>query len=710
MSTPDSSRRPRAKHACRVCNSRRVRCDVTELHPCSNCRASGATCEVLPSRRGRYHRKPRQQQAAAEESSISASPGTETVTSPPSPSIHAASPGDIDSNRAGQPAGLVMQTRQASSRLMQQRQAATPAPSSTSASAGTVFFGESNFLTLVQGAGAQTGEEDPMAPAGGSSEQRGRLLFPLTGGTPQSQVDDGASPAVSISHLSAGTARYLRDEGALTVPDLKSCLPALQAYFTWFHPCFPVLDRADIARRLPSMDISRLLLQAMLFIGATYCDDATILAMGFRDRSEAKSLLYTRARLLFHADWEKDEITLIQSLFLMSFWRGDKFDVRDVRYWLGVVITFAESSGLHRSTRLTTRNPQMARLRRRIWWSIYVRERQSAASLGLPSRIRDDDCDIELLTATDLESDEEDLGGMSLGRYGPEHVTYAIKMVEMARLLGKVIDLHFVPRRPPSTPEAVYTLDAAVKAWEHSLPANMKDSFEDGTASIWSCLLQVAYNHLRILIHRPAFLHSNDDGAKQIALTAASRISRIAEDMLTYGSLRYGQMHLITSLFAALCIHAISIRRSVGIPRRIAEHKAQMCLLALKDIQKYWRINNRVLDLFLQYLDEAIAKRLHGSQGEAGGQDEAHRAHHPNGSTTTSDQNLGLFTSQSVPESTEQGPTRKTTEAFEDQYFDILSSHWEGDDSLHDLGLFLDPQLQDDPMQVEGLNLLERSL
>lgn len=87
----------------------------------------------------------------------------------------------------------------------------------------------------------------------------------------------------------------------------------------------------------------------MLFIGATYCDHDTIVSMGFQDRSEAKSLLYTRARLLFHADWEKDEITLIQSLFLMSFWRGGPSDVRDVRYWLGVVIGVAESYGLHRS-------------------------------------------------------------------------------------------------------------------------------------------------------------------------------------------------------------------------------------------------------------------------------------------------------------------------------------------------------------------------
>lgn len=50
----DPSKKPRAKHACRTCNTRRVRCDVMETKPCSNCVASGSACEVLPSRRGRY--------------------------------------------------------------------------------------------------------------------------------------------------------------------------------------------------------------------------------------------------------------------------------------------------------------------------------------------------------------------------------------------------------------------------------------------------------------------------------------------------------------------------------------------------------------------------------------------------------------------------------------------------------------------------------
>lgn len=238
--------------------------------------------------------------------------------------------------------------------------ATTTAPESASSAAATLFFGESNFLTLVPGdeadsaaQSAQIGSSSSSSSGGrgvgigtissdASSTQKPRLTFPIPGSPASQSLVQGAG-------ISAGTMRYLRDEGALTLPDLQTCLPALQAYFTWFHPSFPILDRAEVTRRLAAMDISRFLLQAMLFIGATYCGDSTIVAMGFKDRSEAKRVLYTRARLLFHADWEKDEIILIQSIFLMSFWRGGPADVRDVRYWLGVVITLSESYGLHRS-------------------------------------------------------------------------------------------------------------------------------------------------------------------------------------------------------------------------------------------------------------------------------------------------------------------------------------------------------------------------
>ncbi|PNH31795.1 hypothetical protein VD0002_g1682 [Verticillium dahliae] len=428
--------------------------------------------------------------------------------------------------------------------------------------------------------------------------------------------------------------------------------------------------------------------------------------MGFKDRSEAKSLLYTRARLLFHADWEKDEITLLQSLFLLSFWRGGPSDVRDVRYWLGVVISLAESYGYHRLTKFSTRDVKRSRLRRRLWWSIYVRERQSAVSLGLPSRIRDEDCDIEPLSPTDLESELLTPEVLSLGVYTAEHVVYATKMVEIARLLGRIIDLHYVPGKRPSTSEQVKSLDTSLETWKKSLPNDVREDADEGGSSVWASLLHLSYNHLKILIHRDDFLGSvAPEPGNKIVVTAACRISRIAEDMLSQGTLRYGQMHLITSVFAALCIHVICIRRGVDVSRRIAETRAQMCLLGLKEIQKYWRININVLDLFLQYLDESIAKRLHGDQHETS----LHSstivdAVNPVDSVVDmADSGARAPTSDAEPDNLAQ---IRPHESYEDPYFALLNG-WDGDHSLADIGLFLQ---SDDFMQAEGLTFLERSL
>ncbi|KAL0265072.1 hypothetical protein SLS55_001030 [Diplodia seriata] len=231
----------------------------------------------------------------------------------------------------------------------------------------------------------------------------------------------------------------------------------------------------------------------MLFISATYCDESAITAMGFSSRFEAKSSFYNRARLLFDADWEKDQLTVLQALFLMSFWRGGPSNIRDVRYWLGVSISLAQTFGLHRSTLLTTRDLGVAALRRRIWWSIYVRERQAAASLGLPSRIRDEDCDVEILTAADLEHDIDNDLSTNLGAFRPEQVVYVIKMVEIARLLGRIIDIHFVPGRAPSPQDSVHNLKGALEQWRHDLPADMKFIPEPDQTSVWGHLLHLAY-------------------------------------------------------------------------------------------------------------------------------------------------------------------------------------------------------------------------
>lgn len=531
----DGKKRSRAKHACKECNLRRVKCDVMLKTPCSNCEISHTDCVIVPSKRGRYPRKPRR--PSIKDESIDGTGHDDRLAvfkSQPT------SPEAVSARRQGSSQDSISVTTGPSPSMIQ------PEVAAAASGASNLFFGESNFLTLVP-----SGQPGPQPNA-----DKGRLSFPITAAAAPLQPKTRTSPSMGIIHLSQGTERYLRDEGALTFPSLQTCLPVLQAYFQWFHPCFPVLDRPSIAQRLVAMDISPLLLQAMLFIGATYCDEDAILNLGFRDRSEAKSLLYTRARLLFHADWEKDKTTLIQGLFLMSFWRGESSDVRDVRYWLGVVITLAETYGLHRSTKLTTRDPQVARMRRRIWWSVYARERQSAASLGLPMRIRDEDCDIEPLTVADLETDGDENDFTGLGSLTEEQLIYPIKMIELSRLLGKIIDKHFIPGRTPGAQGEILNLQTSLEEWKDSLPADLRRISDEDNPSLWACLLHLAYNHLRILIYRNGFLRHNESDT-QAALSAASQVSRIAENMLERKTLQVGRhFHIKARLTSPTAVRA----------------------------------------------------------------------------------------------------------------------------------------------------------
>lgn len=123
----------------------------------------------------------------------------------------------------------------------------------------------------------------------------------------------------------------------------------------------------------------------------------------------------------------------------------------------------------------------------------------------------------------------------------------------------------------------------------------------------------LAYNNLLVLLYRSDFIGS-EEGCREadgnIALQAAARNSRIIEDMLSEGNLRHGQIHVITNLFNTLCVHTVHLRRSDGTTRTVAEHRAKLCLLGLKELQKTWEVTNWVLQLFFQYLDRATAERL----------------------------------------------------------------------------------------------------
>lgn len=50
--------------------------------------------------------------------------------------------------------------------------------------------------------------------------------------------------------------------------------------------------------------------------------------------------------------------------------------------------------------------------------------------------------------------------------------------------------------------------------------------------------------------------------------------------------------------------------RSEGTERKLAEHRAKLCLLGLKELQKSWDLNYWVLEIFFHCLDESTAEYL----------------------------------------------------------------------------------------------------
>lgn len=215
----------------------------------------------------------------------------------------------------------------------------THGPSRTQEVERTVFLGDSNLLTWM----TCEGEQSSLSSSSPEIHNEG-LCYSIS--------DAISSRAADVLSGSAGIARkidHLTSEGAFTAPAPNVCKTLFRAYFQWFHPCFPILDRAEICSSYMSSTLSPLLLQSMLFIGASQCSDTELLSVGIKDRHRARSVFYNRAKDIYDADWEVNQTIVLQSLFLLSFWRAGPLNEKDTRHWMGAAISFAQTRGLHRS-------------------------------------------------------------------------------------------------------------------------------------------------------------------------------------------------------------------------------------------------------------------------------------------------------------------------------------------------------------------------
>lgn len=640
---PDDHQRRRARQACTHCNARRVKCNVTEKVPCDNCVAAGTQCNLRVSRRGKHPRhRPGKAASKEEESqpplkspSQPEPPKSYPQIQPPAPA-HPSLPHKqplsdhsiplVPTSFPGpNPDGLLLAGTSASPpddlpSLVSRSEHTSPNDdevSQASAALASLARGVRKELTFDLGKTDDAQQYGASVFFGESSSVR--YIGPDNFATSVAKLDSLAyhnksgngSVAADYSSRAIEALRN-KPDSPFTLPPRHVTTTLLAAYFQWFHPFCPIVDEQDIWHQFETGTLSTLLLQSLLLVATSHCDDSVLSDARLGTHSEVKLNFYNRARQLYDADVERQSLVVIQSLILMGLWRGAVDEEKDSRHWLSIAISMSQRRGLHRSRQQGRLGPdarvppRQKRLARRVWWSVYMHEMQMAATLGLPQRIRDEDCDIEALEASDFED------AFSTSRSQEEKndsIEYTIRITQLSKYLGKVLDTAYSPNRSCTKAERTALRDELVQ-WKQTLPPSLRIEEDIGSQpSLHSGMVHMAYNNIVILLYRNCLVDFNFDQEGQYALQAGARTARIVEDMLPRRMMRHAQMHVLTNLSNTFCLNLMDLRSAKGSTHTSAEHRCKICILGLIELQNTWEFRTWALQLFVRRREAGSGER-----------------------------------------------------------------------------------------------------
>lgn len=627
----------RASKACCCCRARKVRCDVVENgSPCTNCRLDQVECVVTESKRRKKSR-------------------VETDN----PSLVSDSPPDAASEDGGN-----FLRRFSESRLSDNGVPASPSQQSLDLDQGQ-HMPHLIYQNQVQRVGSERlGRGMASNPAVPSTlplhhvtSQIQQLLDPSFTTSPR--PGDGLPDYIRglPSRLQPEDVDYLAMKGALTIPDVPLRNELLKAYVHYVHTYMPLLDLEDFLQTIHHNDgvnrLSLLLFQAVMFAGTAFIDLQHLQAAGYTSRKAARKAFFQRARLLYDFDYEVDRISLVQSLLLMTYWYETPDDQKDTWHWMGVSLSLAHTIGLHRDPGNSRMDLRRQRMWKRIWWSTYTRDRLIALGMRRPMRVKDDDCDVPMLTLDDF--DFHPLSPEIVAMVGHSEVLcnvdhqreLALMFIEKAKLclcVSHVLSAQYsvlshkfggtmettmmlVPKKSAAEAFEVRRCDQELEDWLANLRPEIQYSSAAGTAGAGAGKLteaqEVLHSHRALLkmvylttssaLHRPQVLPSipfpsTDAELQEISRNkvrhAAVEITDIAQDLHRLDLTRYFPTTGVTVLLPAVIIHLLDIKSSDPTVRMTSLQRFYQCMRILQRLREIYAS----ADFATSFLEAAIRK------------------------------------------------------------------------------------------------------
>lgn len=312
----------------------------------------------------------------------------------------------------------------------------------------------------------------------------------------------------------------------------------------------------------------------------------------------------------------------------MTYWSDHQNNPqRDIWDWIGVCNIHAHSIGLNRDPSSSTdMDPITKRLRTRIWWSLYSRDRLIAMGLRRPTQVNEGTSNVPMLKLEDFDFEPFHPSVIEMFRCRQlEDVTHqkrlATMFIEKAKLcqcIGRVLFAQYTPSQcqfgvttrttisliPRQASESeLARCSQRLESWLSALPKDAqfipasRTNFHDGedVLLLHGAMVRMLYHATTSALHRPWAFTPNKDQSKarreliQTAQTkmhdAAVGITHIIQGLNQLNLTRFLPQSGVTVIIPAAVAHLANSSSGNPATRESSIYNFQRCIQVLQGLR-----------------------------------------------------------------------------------------------------------------------------
>ncbi|KAL2798577.1 fungal-specific transcription factor domain-containing protein [Aspergillus keveii] len=448
---------------------------------------------------------------------------------------------------------------------------------------------------------------------------------------------------------------FLRFRGALSIPESGLRTELLRCYIKWVHSFLPVLNLQEflrcVAENDPDGNISLLLFQAVMFVATAFVDLEHLQAAGFTTRKAARNTFYTRLRLLYSLECEDDRIVIVQTLLLMTYW-SDHMNCpqRDIWDWIGICSTNAQSIGLNRDPSSSNMDMRTKKLRTRLWWCLFSRDRLIAMGMRRPTQVNEGSSNLPMLKIDDFDFEPfhpavvEKFHCRQLEDVSHQKrlATMFIEKAKLCQCIGRVLFAQYTPSQyqfgltnrttinlvPRHASESeLARCSQRLDSWLSALPKDAqfipasKTSFNDGedVLLLHGAMIRMLYHATISALHRPwACGPAKDQTKSGIELANVARrkmqeaaigITHIIQGLNQLNLTRYLPQSGVTVILPAAVAHLANSMSNDPTLRESSISNFQRCFQVLQGLKEIYP----AADMEVANIEAAVKAQSHGT-------------------------------------------------------------------------------------------------